>query len=69
MLELIGKKRIKKIPVDHFIRRLGSSVIGKAMLHEGNIYLMDYAIQNMPKKGNVIEIGSFAGHSTNLCCI
>ena len=36
------------------------------MLHEGNIYLMDYAIQHMPEDGIVLEIGSYAGLSTNV---
>ena len=56
----------KTIPEDLFIRRLRCSVIGEGMLREGNIYLIDHAIQNMPQKGNVIEIGSYGGLSTNL---
>lgn len=36
------------------------------MLHEGNIYLMDYAIRNMPQEGIVFEVGSYGGLSTNL---
>jgi len=36
------------------------------MLHEGNIYLMDYAIKNMPEADAVLEIGSWGGLSTNL---
>jgi len=60
------KKSIKKIKTDDFISRLRSSVIGEGMLHEGNIYLMDYAIKNIPNNGIVFEIGSYAGLSTNL---
>lgn len=51
---------------DLFIKRLRSLVIGEGMLHEGNIYLMDLAIQQMPKDGVVVEIGSYGGLSTNL---
>jgi hypothetical protein len=38
------------------------------MLHEGNIPLMEYAIQNLPEEGSVLEIGSYGGLSTNLIC-
>lgn len=58
--------KIKTLPKDDFLKRLSSSVIGEGMLNEGNIYLIDYAIKNMPKKGYVLEIGSYAGLSTNL---
>lgn len=60
------QKSIKKIEKDDFISRLRCTVIGEEMLHEGNIYLMDYAIKNMPKSGIILEIGSYAGLSTNL---
>jgi len=60
-------RRVKKLPFqDHFIRRLPSSVLGQGMLHDGNLYLMDYAIRNMPVGGNVLEIGSWGGLSANL---
>lgn len=51
---------------DYFIKRLRSLVIGEGMLNAGNIELIEYAIQNMPAKGSVIEIGSYGGLSTNL---
>jgi len=41
-------------------------MMGCGMLHEGNIYLLDYAIKNMPEGKYVLEIGSWAGLSTNL---
>lgn len=41
-------------------------MIGCGMLDDGNIYLLDFAIQNMPKGKYVLEIGSWAGLSTNL---
>jgi hypothetical protein len=64
---LLNKWRIKKLPyTDRFITRLPSSTIGCGMLHEGNVYLMDYAIKNMPEGKYVLEIGSWAGLSTNL---
>ena len=58
--------RTKKISEDLFIKRLRSLVVGEGMLHEGNIYLMDHAIKNMPTDGIVLEIGSYGGLSTNL---
>lgn len=59
-------KSIKKINPDSFISRLRCTVIGEGMLHDGNIFLMDYAIKNMPEDGFVLEIGSYGGLSTNL---
>ena len=58
--------KIKEVQEDVFIQRLRSLVIGEGMLHKGNIYLMDYALKNMPANGVVIEIGSYGGLSTNL---
>jgi len=63
---MIFKKRIKKIENDNFIKRLRCSVIGEGMLHDGNIYLMNFAIKNMPEDGIIFEIGSYGGLSTNL---
>lgn len=51
---------------DDFIKRLRSLVIGEGMLHEENIFQMEYAITNMPQNGNVIEIGIYGGLSTNV---
>jgi hypothetical protein len=48
------------------VNRLRSLVIGEGMLHEGNIYLIDFALKKMPPLGCVIEIGSYGGLSTNL---
>jgi hypothetical protein len=62
------KKKIKKIDDDLFIRRLRSSVLGEGMLIDGNIYLIDYAIRNIPVDGAIIEIGIYGGVSTNLIC-
>lgn len=62
----IKERGIKKIPEDLYIKRLRSLVIGEGMLHDGNIYLMDYAINNMPKKGCILEIGSYGGLSTSV---
>lgn len=36
------------------------------MLHRGNLYSFDYAIQHLPSEAPIIEIGSFCGLSTNL---
>lgn len=51
---------------DDYIRRLRCSVIGEGMLPPPNIYLMDYAIQRMPDEGCILEIGCYAGLSTNV---
>lgn len=67
MIRKLLQKFVKKLPYnDRFILRLPSSTIGCGMLHEGNPYLMDYAIKNMPEGNYVLEIGSWAGLSTNL---
>jgi hypothetical protein len=60
--------RYKQLPQDDFIRRLSVSVIGEGMLHPGNAYLMDWAIQRMPAGGCMLEIGTYGGLSTNLLC-
>lgn len=51
---------------DDYITRLQVSVGGAGMLHEGNIFAFDHAIGLMPPEGAVLEIGSFAGLSTNV---
>ena len=58
--------KVKEIPEDLFIQRLRSLVIGEGMLHRGNIYLINFALKNMPNNGIVLEIGSYGGLSTNL---
>jgi predicted O-methyltransferase YrrM len=65
-IQKIFKKQYKTIEDDLFLKRIRATIIGEGMLHEGNIYLMDYAIQNMPEDGIVLEIGSYAGLSTNV---
>jgi hypothetical protein len=62
------KKRHRQIVNDKFIKRLRSAVIGEGMLHEGNVYLMDLALQNISNLGSIIEIGCYGGLSTNLIC-
>lgn len=66
MVKKWWSKSVKKVKQDDFISRLRCSVIGEGMLHEGNIFLLDYAIQNMPEKGIVLEIGCYGSLSTNL---
>jgi hypothetical protein len=43
----------------------GLSIANSGMLHEGNLYLMEHAIKNLPGTGATVEIGSFCGLSTN----
>lgn len=60
----IGTKPIKKVSHDEFISWLRFANAG--MLNEGNIYCIEYAVENLPSENPVIEIGSFCGLSTNL---
>lgn len=51
---------------DEFVRWLSYANAG--MLHPGNAWSMDYAVRNLPSGSAVVEIGSFAGLSTNAIC-
>lgn len=62
----LRSQRVKKIEFDPFIERLGSTLIGRDMLHEGNIFLFNHGLKNIPDKGFILEIGSYAGMSANL---
>ena len=64
----IFKKKVRKISGDFFINRLRSSVLGEGMLTDGNIFLINHAIENMPESGAVVEIGIYGGVSSNLIC-
>jgi hypothetical protein len=63
---VLSQSKVKEIPEDLFVQRLKSLVIGEGMLHKGNIYLINFALKNMPDNGVVLEIGSYGGLSTNL---
>ncbi len=64
--KLLALLKTRRSESDDFIKRLRSLVIGEGMLKEGNIGLIDLAIKKMPTEGNVLEIGSYGGLSTNL---
>ncbi|MBK8558068.1 MAG: class I SAM-dependent methyltransferase [Lewinellaceae bacterium] len=49
-----------------YLMRMRTSLAGESMLHEGNIYALDYACRHLPDEGAVLEIGSFAGMSANV---
>ena len=49
---------------DNFTRFL--NYINPGMLEPGNVYAFDYVIRNLDCEGAILEIGSFAGLSTNL---
>lgn len=51
---------------DEFIRWLRYANAG--MLDPGNSWSMDYAIRHLPSDHPLVEIGSFAGLSTNVIC-
>lgn len=53
----------KKAKPDRFINWLRFANPG--MLNEGNIYCIEYAVENLPSENPIIEIGSFCGLSTN----
>ena len=48
---------------DPFITWLSFANAG--MMHRGNVYCFDLAIGNLPSEAPIVEIGSFAGLSTN----
>ncbi len=54
---------ISPVPRDEFMMWL--SFINPGMLLPSNLGLMNYAINNMPDGGIILEIGSFAGLSLN----
>jgi hypothetical protein len=51
---------------DEFVRWLCYANAG--MLKPGNAWSMDYAIRHLPTGNAVVEVGSFAGLSTNVIC-
>jgi len=51
---------------DEFIRWLRYANAG--MLEPGNVWSMDYVIRHLPSRHPLVEIGSFAGLSTNVIC-
>ncbi len=51
---------------DDYITRMQASMGGAGMLHDGNIYAFDYVIRRLPERATILEIGSFAGLSTNV---
>jgi hypothetical protein len=66
-MKMLFNRSAKKLPYkDAFLDRLPSSTISGGMLRDGNLYLMDHAIKNMPVGGHVLEIGCWAGLSTNV---
>ncbi|MCB0837088.1 MAG: hypothetical protein KDD99_10540 [Bacteroidetes bacterium] len=48
---------------DEYINRLFCANAG--MLHRGNLLAFDYAIRHLPQDSVVVEVGSYAGLSTN----
>jgi Methyltransferase domain len=50
---------------DDYIIALTIANSGAGMLPKENLYCFDYAIKNLPTNDPVLEIGSFAGLSTN----
>lgn len=64
--KILGRRQYRLSPPDDYLIRLRCSVIGEGMLHPGNVYLMEHAIQHMPDGGCVLEIGSYGGLSANL---
>ena len=60
-----GKKRTGVIDIsDDYTNRLCQAIPG--WVHRGNLYCFEYCLCNLPSDAPIIEIGSFAGLSTNL---
>ncbi len=55
--------QVEVIPPDDFLAWL--SFIDPGMLLPGNVYLLDYCLQNLKVASAIVEIGSFAGLSLN----
>lgn len=53
----------KRAAHDEFLAWLRLANAG--MLHDGNVYAMDWAIERLPSSAPVLEIGSFCGLSAN----
>ena len=62
-IRLYGKAR-RNILKDEYIQWLMYANAG--MINEGNIYLFDYVIKNVPSNKPILEIGSFCGLSLNI---
>jgi len=60
---VINFLRRKSIPHDETLAWIG--FVNPGMLEEGNVWLFDRAIRDMPAQGAVVEIGSFCGLSLN----
>lgn len=71
-MSFLRKLRLRLHPYktlrNDYLARLRGSLAGADMLHEGNVYCFDEALRLMPAQGAVLEIGSFAGMSTNVIC-
>lgn len=65
-MRFVARRRQRTVRKDDFMFRLPSTVIGQGMMDEGNYFLFDYALQHLPKDGDVLEIGSYGGFSMNL---
>jgi len=63
---MIINKKLQVLSPDPFLQRIKSTVIGEGMLNDGNIYLMKQAFDAMPAGGCIVEIGIYAGLSTNV---
>jgi predicted O-methyltransferase YrrM len=68
-LSMFRKLKTKIFPfkdiTDDYIIALSIANSGAGMLPKENLYCLDYAIKNLPTNDPVLEIGSFAGLSTN----
>jgi hypothetical protein len=57
-------KNRKRLPRDEYVDWI--RMVNSGMLHEGNLYLFNYCVTNLPSNAPIIEIGSFAGLSSNI---
>ncbi len=56
----------RNVRSDEYIQWLCGAVGGWLTPDNGNLRAFDYAVQRMPEKGAVVEVGSFLGLSTNI---
>jgi hypothetical protein len=66
LIKILDRLTLKKISLDEDEYILWLTWVNGGMLHPGNIYAIKYVIKNLPTNNPILEIGSFAGLSTNV---
>jgi hypothetical protein len=66
LIKIRDRLTLKKITLDEDEYILWLTWVNGDMLHPGNIYAIKHCIKNLPTNDPILEIGSFAGLSTNV---